>query len=202
MVQYPIHLSLKRFDGDLLRLRVDAPVLDGGPSFLLRVDLGHSAHLLGDLNTLLHSLEVRYQLGHVSTDLQCDTNEKNQQGNQKPTFWGSSSHSSTGLATTAALTLFSQAWHWNKHLESRITILSLFTMHTCFSAHPLGAQSVLGSSLQAVSGVVLFTLTWQSIMMEDYGFTITQRSPAPLYTSQQATCRTSPWSSILDTWII
>ena len=86
MVQYPIHLSLKRFDGDLLRLRVDAPVLDGGPSFLLWVDLGHAAHLLGDLHTLLHSLEVRHQLGHVSTNLQPNKNKKNYQENQKPTF--------------------------------------------------------------------------------------------------------------------
>ena len=157
MVQYPIHLSLKRFDGDLLRLRVDAPVLDGGPSFLLRVDLGHSAHLLGDLNTLLHSLEVRYQLGHVSTDLQCDTNEKNHQETKN--------QPSEARGHTPPLA-WQQQRPWpcshKRDTETGIQeVRSLFNIHTCFSAHPLGAQSVLGSSLQAVSGVVLFTLTWQ-----------------------------------------
>ena len=137
-----------RFDGDLLSLWVEAPVLDGGSGFFLRLDLGDAAHLLGHVHTLLHRLEAGHQLGHVSAHLHAvtvviklcqrmqnndvrwwkwskwmkyyDVRVKRMKSNDlrwvrckkfKCTFWGSRSHSSTGLATTAALTWFSQAWH-------------------------------------------------------------------------------------------
>ena len=48
-------------------------------------------------------------------------------------------------------------------LKWRIPVYSLFTIYnmlTCFSAHPLGAQSSLACSLQDVSGVVFFTFTF------------------------------------------
>ena len=52
----------------LVRL-VNTPPLDGGPLLLDGVDPGHAAHLLGDVDTLLHSPEVGHQLGHVSAGL-------------------------------------------------------------------------------------------------------------------------------------
>ena len=48
---------------------VSAPQLDDGPLLFFGFDLGHTAHLLGHLHTLLRGLEVRHHLGDEPTAL-------------------------------------------------------------------------------------------------------------------------------------
>ena len=63
--------SLSQFE-DVLKvdlLRFEAPVLYEGNSFEGWIDSGHGAHLLGDINTLLGSLQLGDHLGGCRADL-------------------------------------------------------------------------------------------------------------------------------------